>query len=57
LPISYKGMSKSEAKRKMEESARKLDKIYMSFRGMSGVWDSKVLKLSKDIRNEMNKIK
>jgi len=50
-------MSKSEAKRKMEESARKLDKIYMSFRGMSGVWDSKVLKLSKDIRNEMNKIK
>jgi len=50
-------MSKAEAKRKMEEAARKLDKIYMSFRGMSGVWDAKVIKLAKEIRNEMNKIK
>lgn len=56
MPVSYKGMSKSEAKRKMEEAARKLDKVYMSFRGQTGVWDAKLVKLSFEIRKQMNKI-
>ena len=57
MPVSYKGMSKSEAKRKLEEAARKLDKVYMSFRGMTGLWDSKIIALAKQIRNEASKIK
>jgi len=57
MPVNYRGMSKAEAKRKLEEAARKLDKVYMTFRGMSGVWDSKIIKLSKEIRKAREQMK
>lgn len=57
MPVNYKGMSKSEAKRKLEEASRKLDKVYMTFRGMSGVWDSKIIKLAQEIRKANDQIK
>lgn len=50
-------MSKSEAKRKLEEAARKLDKVYMTYRGNSGAWDSKIIKLAQDIRKALEQIK
>ena len=50
-------MSKGEAKRKLEEAARKLDKVYMRYRGNTGVWDSKIIKLAQEIRKAKDQIK
>jgi len=57
MPVNYRGMSKSEAKRKLEEAARKLDKVYMTYRGMSGVWDAGVVSMAQKIRAHAKKIK